>query len=201
MGHSPTTTSSPPPPSLRVSTSSLSRSSSAAASRRRTFCSPIPPSSRCLTTTGPGPARSAPPSLPYLTGAIIVIIIVTTTFRPRPPSPLTPLTVRPSSLFSPHSRPHLINYATNLRSLFFGRRLLCTLRMREAQLSDTVGLWPLTRPLARSLAGSRTHCSLFLHRLHSLTASLRRLTNRSLLLLSSLSLSLSPLLIVSSSCI
>ena len=47
--------------------------------------------------------------------------------------------------------------------------------------------------LAPSLAGSRTHCSLFLHRLHSLTASLRRLTNRSLLLLSSLSLSLSPL--------
>ena len=47
------------------------------------------------------------------------------------------------------------------------------------------------RSLACSLiAGSRTHChcSLFLHRLHSLTASLRRLTNRSLLLSS-----LSPL--------
>ena len=74
---------------------------------------------------------------------------------------------------------------------------LCTLRMRGAQLSDTVGLCS-GRSLAPSLAQQlwQPHSltrSLFLHRLHSLSASLSRLTNRSLLS--------TPLLIVSSSCI
>ena len=112
-------------------------------------------------------------------------------------SPLT-VTVRPSLHFTPHSRPHLIQ-----QLLFFGRRLLRSLHSEKERGTIIRHRWSSA---ARSLAAAAALTSLLthslttlspllLHRLHSLTASLRRLTNRSLRLRSSsppfLSLSLS----------
>lgn len=167
-----------PPPSLRVSTSSLSRSSAATASRRRTFCSPSPPSSRCITTT----ARSAAAlSLPH--SLLLLLLLLLRQLGLATPSPLI---VWPSLHFSPHSRPHLILSTNSSSSLALLRPPPPPLHFERSTIIRH--RWSLAGSLAHSLARWQPHCSLLLHRLHSLTASLRRLTNRPLLLSS-----LSPL--------
>ena len=146
----------PPPPPPRASTSSSSRSSAAYASRRRTVCSPIPPSSRCPTTA----ALSAPPPPPSLGyGRDYDYCYCCRNDDPASSSPPSHL---PSLLCHRcTSRPigdHILS-PCNPDSLSPALLSLCTLRMRGAQLSDTVGLCS-GRSLAPSLAhssGSRTH--------------------------------------------